>query len=286
MARPRKEGLDYFPHDTDAVNDEKIEALRALYGNDGYAFYFILLERIYRTNNLELNISDAEMCQILARKIGVSEEKFNQMLETAIRWNCFDREMFEKKGILTSNGIKKRAAIVLEKRLKMREKYQQGKGRISASGTGEETTAEMRQSKVKKSKEKKIDHSNENVDIKTTVVVSNEGVQGGDDQNSAAEEVRQKIVNELEKAGILTPSAFEIETLEYWIKQGIESEAVIFAIHKAAKANRRRVDYIEGILRNWFNAGVRTLKQAEAESLKSQKYPKEIPRQIPELPML
>lgn len=38
MARPRKEGLGYFPHDTDAVNDEKIEALRALYGNDGYAY--------------------------------------------------------------------------------------------------------------------------------------------------------------------------------------------------------------------------------------------------------
>jgi hypothetical protein len=47
MARPKKEGMDYFPHDTDAVNDEKIEALRLLYGNDGYAFYFILLERIY-----------------------------------------------------------------------------------------------------------------------------------------------------------------------------------------------------------------------------------------------
>ena len=57
MARPPKEGLDYFPHDTDAVNDEKIEALRALYGNDGYAFFFILLERIYRSPQLELPIS-------------------------------------------------------------------------------------------------------------------------------------------------------------------------------------------------------------------------------------
>ena len=47
MARPQKEGMDYYPHDIDAANDEKIEALRAIYGNNGYAFYFILLERIY-----------------------------------------------------------------------------------------------------------------------------------------------------------------------------------------------------------------------------------------------
>ena len=43
MARPRKEGLDYFPHDTDAASDEKIEALTIIYGAKGYAFYFILL---------------------------------------------------------------------------------------------------------------------------------------------------------------------------------------------------------------------------------------------------
>lgn len=49
MARPIKEGLDYFPHDTDAsTQDDKIETLEASYGNDGYATYFKLLERIYR----------------------------------------------------------------------------------------------------------------------------------------------------------------------------------------------------------------------------------------------
>ena len=79
MARPIKDGMDYFPHDTDASNDEKVEALRSLYGNDGYAFYFILLERIYRTNEAELDVSDAETIQILARKVSVTTEKFEQI---------------------------------------------------------------------------------------------------------------------------------------------------------------------------------------------------------------
>jgi hypothetical protein len=71
MTRPLKVGLDYFSHDYDASGDEKIEALRSICGNDGFAFYFICLERIYRTENMELDVSDKEALVILAKKIGV-----------------------------------------------------------------------------------------------------------------------------------------------------------------------------------------------------------------------
>lgn len=124
MARPLKEGLDYFPHDTDAVNDEKIEALRALYGNDGYAFFFILLERIYRSPNAEIDVSDAETLQILARKVSVTQQVFSEMMKTALKWGCFDKQSYEERGVLTSNGVKKRASPVIEKRLKMKLRYE------------------------------------------------------------------------------------------------------------------------------------------------------------------
>ncbi|MBU8770302.1 DUF4373 domain-containing protein [Cytobacillus oceanisediminis] len=155
MARPKKEGMDYFPHDTDAVNDEKIESLRLLYGNDGYAFYFILLERIYRTKQFELDVSDAETIQILAKKVSVSEDKFLKMLETSLKRDCFDRQAYEERKVLTSEGIKKRASVVVDKRVKMRDKYQQTKEEVSDAETTQETGVESTQSKVKKSKEKK-----------------------------------------------------------------------------------------------------------------------------------
>jgi hypothetical protein len=155
MARPKKEGMDYFPHDTDAVNDEKIEALRMLYGNDGYAFYFILLERIYRTPNFELDVSDAETIQILSRKVGVNEEVFNKILTTSLKRGCFDKELYEEKGFLSSPGIKKRATVVVEKRVKMRDKYSVDKDKVvSDAETPQETREETPQSKVKESKEK------------------------------------------------------------------------------------------------------------------------------------
>ena len=154
MARPVKEGLDYFTHDTDAVSDEKIEALRVLYGNDGYAFYFIMLERIYRTNNFEIDISDAETreetFQILARKVAVTREVFEKILKTALKWGCFNKEAYEQRGVITSNGVKKRANVVVKKREEMRDRYQKTKV-ISAAETTQETQPETPQSKEKKS---------------------------------------------------------------------------------------------------------------------------------------
>jgi hypothetical protein len=157
MARPQKEGLDYFPHDTDASTDEKIEALRSLYGNNGYAFYFILLERIYRTPDFEIDISDAETIQILAKKCGINVEEFNQILSTALKRGCFDKEAYAERGVLTSNGVKKRAMVVVKKREEMRERYQKTK-EISDAETrqemNQETQPETPQSKVKERKEK------------------------------------------------------------------------------------------------------------------------------------
>ncbi|MFF2156081.1 DUF4373 domain-containing protein [Paenibacillus chitinolyticus] len=154
MARPKKEGMDYFPHDTDATNDRKIEALRMLYGNDGYAFYFILLEMIYREPDFELDISDAETIQILAKKIAVTEEEFKQMLSTAIKRECFDPESYHERNVLTSNGIKKRSDVVIEKRERMRQAYKNRALPVSAAETTQETQAESTQSKVKESKSK------------------------------------------------------------------------------------------------------------------------------------
>jgi len=243
MARPRKKGLDYFPHDTDAVNDEKIEALRALYGNDGYAFYFILLERIYRTENVELDIKTEEMKRILARKIQISKQKFEKMLLTAFEFELFDRKEFEERGVLTSRGIKRRAGVVFAERERKRK-------RVISPG---ETTGEM-ESKVKITKENYI--------------------YDDDDNNKATEQekIRKRILAELEKIGIFTPSPFQVDVLAYWVTQGMEEDAVIYAAHKAGGANVRRVDYIDAILRNWHNAGVRTLKQAEAEAARGLVY--------------
>lgn len=146
MARPRKDGMDYFPHDVNLSTDKKIEALRILHGNDGYVFFCIMLENIYQEPNFELEVSDAETIQILAKKVEVTPMKLEEMIKTAIKHGCFDRNRYEKDGVLTSNGIKKRAEVVTKKRANMRKDYE---SKVSGTVSDAETIPESAQSKSK-----------------------------------------------------------------------------------------------------------------------------------------
>ena len=123
MARPRKQGLTYFPHDTDACNDEKIHALMALYGAEGYAFYFILLEKVFRTENGRITCGNNTAIKAgLARSICIPLKKFDIILATALEIGAFNKEAYDKEGVLTSNGIEKRIISVNDLRYKERER--------------------------------------------------------------------------------------------------------------------------------------------------------------------
>ena len=137
MGRPIKQGLDYFPHDTDASSDEKLEALRALYRNDGYAFYFIILERIYRSNNGELNLSSNEEKKILAKKIGITLKKYDTILQSCFKINLFDEKNFGENGLLTSSGIKKRFLQIQAERQRKRQHYEKKKEVLDVQKGGE-----------------------------------------------------------------------------------------------------------------------------------------------------
>lgn len=152
MARPRKEGMDYFPHDVHMSTDKKVKALRIMYGNDGYTFFNIALEMIYQEPNFELDVSDAETIQILASNVEVTVQKLSEMIATAVKHGCFDKERYNNNGVLTSNGILKRADVVTKKRMAMRDNYD---NKVSDAETPPEMPPEMPQSKVKESKSKR-----------------------------------------------------------------------------------------------------------------------------------
>lgn len=157
MARPRMEGMTYFPHDTDASNDEKIEALRALHGNDGYAFYFIICERVYRTPEAELNISHPAVLSALINKIGVSRETFEKILQTAFDVGCFDKAAYEERCVLTSNGIKKRANDVKN----MRERWRNSKSKENDVENIEENNMENYEENYEENPEENAEETGE-----------------------------------------------------------------------------------------------------------------------------
>ena len=142
MSRPLKDGLSYFPHDTDASSDLKIQCLMAQHGTDGYAFYFIMLEKIYRSRNGKITIGKPVEKAGLAKVMGISLKKFEAILSTAIDVKCFCPDVFSTENSLTSMGIQKRLDTVKNLREKERirkentkEKYKRKRKAIHGKPT-------------------------------------------------------------------------------------------------------------------------------------------------------
>lgn len=62
-----------------------------------------------------------------------------------------------------------------------------------------------------------------------------------------------------QRIGMLGPSQFE--KLRFWVEeQGMSSDVVALAIEETVQsAQTPRIAYVEGVLRNWYNEGIRTL---------------------------
>lgn len=114
MARPRKEGLDYYPHDIDMSNDEKIKFLEARHGIIGYGILNKIYERIYR-NGYFIEWNDRNVI-MMAKETGVDSVTIGQIVETCLAEGIFHRGKFEVFGVLTSKGIQKRFAHCTAKR--------------------------------------------------------------------------------------------------------------------------------------------------------------------------
>lgn len=137
MARPLKEGLDYFPHDVDLSNDDKIEMLESKYGLAGYAIYLKLLEKVYK-NGGKLSLKEPGMMERLARKWAVDNPVHNPVdkvvdnlvwLENVIDWmvlaKLWQKRDWERGKLLISEGVTKRMEVVKNKRDKERNRHGQ-----------------------------------------------------------------------------------------------------------------------------------------------------------------
>lgn len=104
MARPVKEGLDYFPLYVDIFEDEKIEAISGEFGIKGEIIVVKLLCAIYKKGYFIL-WSDLMIAQMLKRLPGISKDLLNNVVERLVLWEFFDKDLFHSAGILTSEKI-------------------------------------------------------------------------------------------------------------------------------------------------------------------------------------
>jgi uncharacterized phage protein (TIGR02220 family) len=103
MTRPRKQTVDYFPHE--AAAGKTIFILESRWGNDGYAFWFKLLETLCLTEGHVLDYGKPEFREFLLAKTRVSEQVATEILKMLVDMGKLDRELWEKRVIWCQNLV-------------------------------------------------------------------------------------------------------------------------------------------------------------------------------------
>lgn len=123
MARPQREGLEYFPIDVDIDQDDKVALVEAEYGIRGFGVLVKLLAKIYKEGYF-YTWGDKERI-LFAQKVGLEVAEVSAIVESALKWGFFDQRLYDEYGILTSRGIQRRywAATSRRKEVRVIEEY-------------------------------------------------------------------------------------------------------------------------------------------------------------------
>lgn len=116
MARPRKDGLDYFPLDVNILSDIKTKKLIRSYGTETITILIYLLSAIYRDNGYYIKY-DEDLNFIIADEFNFEEKFVEKVILKMVEVDFFNSEMFEQHKILTSEGIQKRFSKASERRV-------------------------------------------------------------------------------------------------------------------------------------------------------------------------
>jgi hypothetical protein len=109
MARPPRDGVDYFPLDVGFLRDEKLRFVKGEFGAKGILIYLHILCSIYEENGYYKKWSD-DISILVSEEIGCGCD-FNtigHVVQGLIRRGLFDGRLSSTFGVLTSPGIQRR----------------------------------------------------------------------------------------------------------------------------------------------------------------------------------
>lgn len=112
MARPTRQGVDYFPLDVNL--DSKFKFIEIKFGLEGFALVIKIFQQIYSAGYWYKFDEDEKL--LFAHEINVDINLVNDVIMEALTREIFDKHMYNKYQILTSKGIQKRYKEMVKRR--------------------------------------------------------------------------------------------------------------------------------------------------------------------------
>lgn len=302
MARPAKDGLEYWPIDCGFFRDRKIKLLRKEFGVTGVYLVLLMLNKIYEGNGYYI-IWDDDECALVSDECNIEDQVVNEVVKGCLRRSIFDNGVFQVFGVLTSRGIQKRylnaighnrtqVTFIEEYFLLDRSDEKEvpkntlGKVALKSIKTGKttklsefspgdpgKTSAETefsrgkppkeKKSKVKKSKEDK-ERENPGESSETPQVSSSLS-------ETTDQEKLSKVFTYYTDSVNWQISSTAASLLRDYAKR-MDAELIMRACDIAVDQKSPNWNYVWGILKNWDNNHVFTLKDLERHENRRQSY--------------
>lgn len=243
-------GIPWFPFDVHL--DDKFELIEAEYGLTGFAVVVKLLQKIYGGQGYYCEFTK-DVALLFSRNIGVGYNVVSEIVSASIRRGIFDKDIYEKYGVLTSKGIQTRYFEAVNRRINIEvkkeyllvqvdQKYKNVNilsGNVNILG---ENVYRNGQSKEEYSREENI--RLENNKEKNAPIVDN----------------RLAKIIKLYQDNIAPIVPIIADDMEKWLTK-VEPDVIEWAIKEAVKSKAPNWKYITGILNNHFKVGRTTMDQ-------------------------
>lgn len=248
MARPRKDGLDYYPMDVNFLGDIKVKKVIRSHGIQAVAVILHLLGTVYRDNGYYATYDD-DLLFITADELNLEEKYVKDVVEKLLEVDFFSREQAEKNKVLTSIGIQERYRKATERRISVyiNDSLCIQKPRSTVENVDRSTQSKVKESKVNKSKVKES---------------STDDLAEASKLSKSENEVAK--IFEFYQNNIGAPTPFVQQNITQWVDD-TSPELVMLAIEKAIKDNVFKFSYAETILNSWVKQGVKSKAEAIAE---------------------
>ena len=248
MARPRKDGLDYYPMDVNFLGDIKVKKVIRSHGIQAVAVILHLLGTVYRDNGYYATYDD-DLLFITADELNLEESYVKNVVEKLLEVEFFSKEQAEKNKVLTSIGIQERYRKATERRISVNinDSLCIQKPRSTVENVDRSTQSKVKESKVNKSKVKES---------------STDDLAEASKLSKSENEVAK--IFEFYQNNIGVPTPFVQQNITQWVDD-TSPELVMLAIEKAIKDNVFKFSYAETILNSWVKQGVKSKAEAIAE---------------------
>lgn len=240
MARPKKRTVDYFPHQCN--HGKTMFILEQKYGNDGYAFWFKLLELLGTTEGHFLHLENSADWEFLQAKTRLYGDKCREILDLLARLDAIDRELWESHRVVWSQNFVDGIAPVYRNRgveTPSKPSFYTRKPSDGGVSTPENPQSRVEESRVEKSR---VEEST----IKTIDELIDEATRYTAEQRAIIREYWDT-VRFTRRRGAVAPSIVKTE-LEYWERFPPDIVLEALNIHLTKYRNKRE-EYTRGIMR-------------------------------------